>query len=459
VNVSGPEKPRHLDLFSGAGGFTLGFDAAGYETVAFSEIEPFPCSILRHRYPDIPNLGDVTRVKGDQVGRVDVITAGFPCQDLSVAGKRGGLAGSRSGLFWEVVRLARETRAPWVVLENVPGLLSSNGGRDFAVVLNALDELGYGLSWAVLDAQHFGVPQRRRRVFVVGRLGAPCPPEILFEPEGVRGDLAAYGEAGQGPTPLLEVGARTNGDGYRDGDGIGKPGDPMYTLQAGKHHGITQGVAGTLNSRGNRSHTELDGHGAYVPEVSAALAGSTRWDAETETFIPLAFDTTQVTSDKNYSNPKPGDPCHPLASGAHPPAVAFAENQRAEVRTSEVHPQLTAGGGKPGQGYPAVAFATQQTPKGWDMERGTSPTLQEPSPSGGGQPHTVMAGMAVRRLTPLECERLMGWPDGWTDVPHRGKPAADGPRYRACGNGVVAPVVEYIARRMLPFVLETSRPV
>jgi DNA (cytosine-5)-methyltransferase 1 len=411
-------KPRLLDLFSGAGGFSLGFDAAGYKTVAFSEIEPFPCSILAHRYPTVPNLGDVTRVKGDQVGRVDVITAGFPCQDLSVAGKRGGLAGSRSGLFWEVVRLARETRAPWVVLENVPGLLSSNQGRDFGVVLDALDELGYGLSWAVLDAQHFGVPQRRRRVFVVGRLGAPCPPEILFEPEGVRGDLAAGGEAGE--AVAREPGGRTSESGNQR----------------------TFGVAPALHGYAHGNNPALDDRSfVAVAGTLGGGSGARGWAPDTDrmTFVP------ELASG------------NPARYGNGPDSDVTDATIVTHSLTGEGHDASEDGTGR---GTPLIPDVVNPTGYQEDRVRGPqgvwSSLAAQNANNGGGGGGLLHHQMAIRRLTPTECEKLMGWPPGWTNVPHRGKPAADGPRYRACGNGVAAPVVEYIARRMLPYVLESK---
>jgi DNA (cytosine-5)-methyltransferase 1 len=172
-----------------------------------AEKEPFCQAILRTHFPDAELFGDVSYVTKSTARAVDVLTAGFPCQDLSVAGKRAGLGGTRSGLFWEVVRILGELSPAWFVLENVPGLFSSCEGRDFAIVLNALDELGYGLAWRVLNSQFFGVAQRRRRVFIVGRAGEKCPISVLFEPEGGGGDIEAGGEAGKDVAIPLTSGA------------------------------------------------------------------------------------------------------------------------------------------------------------------------------------------------------------------------------------------------------------
>lgn len=199
-------------LFSGIGGFDLGFEQAGMTCAWQVEIEDFPQAVLQTHWPNVPKLRDVCTVGAHNLEPVDLICGGFPCQDLSVAGKRAGLAGSRSGLFWEVVRILGEMRPAWFVLENVPGLFSSDGGRDFGIVLAALDDLGYGVAWRVLNSQFFGVAQRRRRVFLVGSFGRPCPGEILFESEGGSGDTAAGGEAG--PEIAEKTGGRPKGEGW-----------------------------------------------------------------------------------------------------------------------------------------------------------------------------------------------------------------------------------------------------
>lgn len=179
---------KAVSLFAGVGGFDLALERNGVEVVASVEIDKKAQEVLRRRFPNSLILGDITEVKGEQLIAAGfdpndgIITGGFPCQDLSVAGKRAGLAGKRSGLFWEICRILDETRSQTVILENVPGLLSSNGGRDMAVVIEALVERGYRVGWRVLDAQYFGVPQRRRRVFIVGCLGTgggQSPEEIL----------------------------------------------------------------------------------------------------------------------------------------------------------------------------------------------------------------------------------------------------------------------------------------
>ena len=188
-----------VSLFAGVGGFDLALERNGVKVVASVEIDKKASAVLAQHFPNSKLFGDITEVTGEQLiaagfdPRNGIITGGFPCQDLSVAGKRAGLGGKRSGLFWEICRLLDETRAQNFILENVPGLLSSNQGRDMAAVVEALVERGYGIAWRVLDAQYFGVPQRRRRVFIVGCLGdsGATPAEILSLAEGRSGYLEA----------------------------------------------------------------------------------------------------------------------------------------------------------------------------------------------------------------------------------------------------------------------------
>jgi DNA (cytosine-5)-methyltransferase 1 len=185
-----------VSLFAGVGGFDLAMQRQGVKVVASVEIDSKCNEVLARHFPDATQFTDVTTVKGsDLIGagftpRTGIITGGFPCQDLSVAGKRAGLAGERSGLFWEIARLVEETQSEYFIIENVPGLLTSNKGRDFGVVIGTMADLGYSLGWRVLDAQHFGVPQRRRRVFIVGKrtTDGTSIAEVLFKSDGLRRD-------------------------------------------------------------------------------------------------------------------------------------------------------------------------------------------------------------------------------------------------------------------------------
>jgi len=214
-----------VSLFAGVGGFDLAMERNGVKVVASVEIDKKCNEVLARHFPDAKQFTDVTTVKGEDLinagfnPSTGIIAGGFPCQDLSVAGKRAGLAGERSGLFWDAARIVDEAQSEYFVLENVPGLLSSNKGRDFGVVLGTMADLGYSIGWRVLDAQHFGVPQRRRRVFIVGRRSTGDGiAEILFKSEGLRRDTSSSQQAGQDATSSV---ARSFGQssfaGYTEG--------------------------------------------------------------------------------------------------------------------------------------------------------------------------------------------------------------------------------------------------
>lgn len=197
-----------VSLFAGVGGFDLAMERNGVEVVANVEIDKHCQKVLAKHFPKAKQFSDITDVKGSDLiaagfeSSRGIITGGFPCQDLSVAGKRAGLVGERSGLFWEIARLIEETKTEWFILENVPGLLTSNKGKDFGVVIGTMADLGYSLTWRVLDAQHFGVPQRRRRVFIVGRRAGDglSSAEVLFKSEGLRRNTTQSKQTGQDTT-------------------------------------------------------------------------------------------------------------------------------------------------------------------------------------------------------------------------------------------------------------------
>lgn len=236
----------HGSLFAGIGGFDLGFERVGLRTIWQVEIDPFCRRVLARHFPDSERFTDIKQCSAANLKAVDVITAGVPCQDVSVAGRRAGLAGERTGLFYEFARILRELRPAWFVFENVPGLFSSNRGRDFAEVLRVLmAECGYGICWRVLDSRFFGVAQRRRRVFIVGRLGGPCPLSVLFEPESSCRHPAPRQEAGPEITGALGGGAY--------GTGRRSEGDPtlayVLTANSGGNQIEQNYVASTLGTR------------------------------------------------------------------------------------------------------------------------------------------------------------------------------------------------------------------
>ncbi len=317
---------RYYSIFSGVEAATLAWEPMGWEPVVFCEVDEFPSAVLRERWPDVPNLGDITKVNWKRVvreyGAADLVVG----ESFSIAGKRNGLEGA-SGLMWEYVRCVRELMPRWLLWENVPGALSSTHGEDFGCLLRELDALGYGLAWRVLDAQFFGVAQRRERLFLVGRLGdveRPC--KVLFELESLSW--------------------------------------------------------GTPSSREKRAELAADaGRGAEAAGGALNPAVMCMTDTQPHSMVD-------------------GEVCGALTATMHndPPVVGFAANQRGEVRL---------------QG--------------------------------------VADGYAVRRLTPRECERLMGFPDDWTRVPYRGRTAEecpDTPRYKAIGNSMAVPVMRWIGKRI-----------
>ena len=263
-------------LFSGVGGFDLGFERAGMKVLWQCENDKAAREVLHRHWPEVECYEDVRDV-GTGAPAVDVLCGGFPCQDVSVAGRRAGLAGERSGLWFEFHRILGELAPEWVVIENVPGLLSSNAGRDFAVILRGLVELRYGVVWRVLDSVHFGVPQRRRRVFIVGHLGDGRAAEVLFERESGAGDSLPGAETGADVAAAIT--ARTHKGGFTDPvndnviavrlDNTGSNGwgvlkdDTMYTLGGASvavlpaavdfRHTTLGDVAPTLQANANHS--------------------------------------------------------------------------------------------------------------------------------------------------------------------------------------------------------------
>ena len=205
---------RYISLCSGIEAASVAWHPLGWEPVAFSEVEPFACAVMAERWPGVPNIGDMTKIDGRSYrGTVDLVVGGTPCQGFSIAGKRGGLDDERSGLARHFVRIVSECRPRWFVWENVPGALSTNQGRDFGTFIRALDECGYPLAWRIVDAQFFGTPQRRRRIFVIGHSGDwRHPASVLFEREGMRRDIEARRETGGSYPCLTRNGAQALDD-------------------------------------------------------------------------------------------------------------------------------------------------------------------------------------------------------------------------------------------------------
>lgn len=438
------------------------------------------------------HLGDICKINGAEIEPVDCITGGSPCQDLSIAGKRAGLAGERSGLFMEQVRIVKEmrerdrrngragdmVRPRFLVWENVPGAFSSNGGEDFQSVLEeiihiaeptvsvprfegkwtkagAIDGDGWSVAWRTHDAQYWGVPQRRRRISVVADFGGDTAWEILFNRQSVSGHPAESGAAGEDPAAGAESGAGRAGKDTgsviclkgnavdRDTAQNGKwyQEDKSYTLDATDRHGVCAGF-----KLGNSEKARSIGYAEeQAPTLNAECGGNKP--------AVMAFDTTQITSKQNGSIPDFGKPCHTLNANAHVPCAVLDMNRQIPLTyqktTGTLSPGAHAGSYNGQDAYndmlvcgaavPDVAHtlkAKANCDYRWDSE--TYP----------------VQNMVVRRLTPLECERLQGFPDGWTDIGEwvdeegRTHKQADSPRYKALGNSIALPFWHWMFCRM-----------
>lgn len=428
-----------LSICSGIEAASVAWNSLGWKAVAFSEIEPFPCAVLAHHYPDTPNWGDMTKYKEWPDVPIDLLCGGTPCQSFSVAGLRKGLDDPRGNLMLTFGAIAGRYRPRWLVWENVPGVLSSNSGQDFASFLGLLTGQfvkvpaggwsnsgivsgirdAYGVAYRVLDAQYFGVPQRRRRVFVVGCLGDwRSAAAVLFERHSLSGNPAPSRKSRQGLAPTLS--ARTQG-----GGGLGTDFDCDGGLVGVDYtNGLIQGrISGTLEAgqdRGNRGQGVL----VSIPSGKFASALTSNYGKQADSSdsalgpnLAIAFDTTQITSTANYSSPKPGDPCHPLAAGAHAPAIAF--DCRQDPVASE-HLFGALGSSSP-QAQAVTTLAIRGRGDSHQLETrsdGTANALL--TPNGGRAGIGVGAihyGMQVRRLTPEECEALQAYPRGYTRIP------------------------------------------
>jgi DNA (cytosine-5)-methyltransferase 1 len=363
-------------LFSGIGAPEQAADWIDWRWCA--EIEPFPSAVLAARHPHSINLGDVTKANWNAAEPVDIMVFGSPCQSFSVAGKRLGLDDPRGNLALVALSIVRRVQPRWFVFENVPGLLSSDEGRDFGAFLETVGECGYGFAYRVLDAQYFGVPQRRRRVFVVGCLGNwRAAAAVLFERESLRGD----------PAPRREAGERAAGT-------------------------ITRSLERCSADEGERGNL-------IAPDTArcdATREGSSQdWETTTMVAHALRADGFDASED---------------GTGRGTPLVAcdIADSQTVAV-------PMGCDGATDGPVPPLMARSS----------RGGAQTLSAGHQTDG---HMIGVGMAVRRLTPRECERLQGFPDDYTLVTHRGKPAADSPRYKALGNSMAVPVMRWILERV-----------
>ena len=408
---------KYGSVCSGVEAATVAWHPLGWEPQWFSEIEKFPSAVLAHHYPDTPNYGDMTQFKewpDERSNGVELIVGGPPCQDFSIAGQRRGMSvagnegGERANLTLKYLDLVAHFRPRWICYENVPGLLSSNRGRDFGAFLGALAELGYGFSWRTLDAQFYGVPQRRRRVFVVGYLGNwRRAAAVLFERESLSGH----------PAPSRKA---------------------------------RQETAGTIAARAGSG----GGGGLGTDEACSGYLQPT-WPAEIASTLNAAFGDKQGLKDQHINSGAPLFVPHtvgPLTAGMH-------KGPRGTEAVKSNHVIAFGAQNSAGQGDSVSTKVTptlnkSKTPAiAWDEELNAREELAGTLLRGGagGRHDGVMQASAVRRLTPVECERLQGFPDDYTQIPYRNKPAEncpDGPRYKALGNSMAVPVMRWIGERI-----------
>lgn len=481
---------RFLSVCSGIEAASVAWHPLGWKAVAFSEIEKFPSAVLKHHYPDVPNLGDFTKIDTKMLGRVDILAGGTPCQAFSIAGLRQGLGDARGNLTLKFVELAHELAngngLRNVVWENVVGVLSDKGnafgcflaglvGADSAIEPPRRGKWArHGMvsgpkgraAWAVKDGQFFGVAQRRRRVLVVADFGNGADPAaVLFEPESMFRDSPPSRETGKDIAPTIS--ARTKG-----GGGLGTD----FDLDGGLR------VEAAVASVGNRTSGPLD----VATAVNAHGGPYGRLDFESETFVAHAIQAGALRT-----NPNSGPDGVGVQEG-----VAYTLEARAEVQavcvTGDIAHTLKAEGmdaseDGTGRGTPIVActhevvgtLCAEDSPHGARGLTGLQTMLSgyiqpvafaqnsrdEVRLQGGdgqivgalaAQPGmkqtTYVATSAVRRLTPVECERLQGFPDGYTDIPWRGKPnSPDGPRYKALGNSWAVPKFVWLGKRIQQF--------
>ena len=402
---------KYLSVCSGVEAATVAWHPLGWDPIGYAEIETFPSAVLSHHYPTVPNLGDITKYKEWNInGTVELLVGGTPCQAFSVAGLRKGLEDPRGNLTLVYTGILDRFKPKWFVWENVPGVLSSSGGRDFGSFLGAVAELGYGFAYRVLDAQYFGIPQRRRRVFVVGCFGDwVSASKVLFEPDCLSRDTEESRKSREKTS--------NSSQGRFDGNGI-------------------QRTVGTLCA---------DTHpGAYSGQ-----------DAYSGRLIPCVYETHPADSRVREM----GDVCQTVTSrwgtgGGNVPIALQDISGRDKAQNGR-------GWNDEGLMYTLDAAATQGVAYSIreDAIAGNfsatplevTPALQALRPSV--QSHHaqtfIAQQMAVRRLTPVECERLQGFPDNYSNIPWRGKPESpDSLRYKAMGNSMAVPCMKWIGERI-----------
>lgn len=462
---------RHASFFSGAGGLDIGFERAGIRTVSHSEIDPYASAVLKRHWPDTPNLGDITAIKSEDIPNAEIWSGGFPCQDLSVAGKRAGFGGERSSLAFTFIGLVEQRRPRWLVLENVAGLFTSNNGADFRRLIGEIAQLGYGVAWRTLDARHFGVAQRRRRVFIVcnrddafAGVGAKRAAEVLVECQGGCGHIAAGGSSRENAAAIVADGVGTIGTiiaGIDRGTGTTQDelfvgyGDRTAVINSAvdtRGNGTVDGLARRLDNRGIvgqtengvvQSETEVtayqtrvdEKHGNFtLAEVDVANSISALWAADTShrsMTLVNAVDHQRVGNFELWDFPP--DAVNPTLN---------ARRARDQIAYSET-PVLSF----PSR-FGSNANVTQDQAQSFAHNAGAPAVMVGASYDGINQKFDGDGAHRTLRVGRDSSDFVVAEPNT-VDNDAMLPVGLDGHRYRCCGNGVVAPVAEWIGRRIV----------
>lgn len=464
---------NYASVCSGVEAASLAWMPLGWEAVWFSEIEPFPCAVLKERFLNVPNLGDMTKIDGEKyAGTVDLLVGGTPCQGFSVAGKQGGLNDPRSSLCLAYCRLLETMRPRWFVWENVPGVFSTNGGEDFRAFLRKIDEIGYSCAWRVLDAQYVrvdgyprAVPQRRRRVFVVGYSGDwRYPASVLFEPGCLPGNTPPRRVKGEGVARSLTAspgGASGKEQQHTFISGDGRPLNAIEVMATGQANAETA-TDHCVNLTCNHEAPIIcagfsGGQGAkaggiwYQEEVAPTIRSSESGSNQVVQAIGYYPSQHQSPRECETHTLTAGNCNHIRGDTPLVQAIAIAENvigRRVETGGNGVmEAEEESQGASYGTSFDVNCGCPVERELAHTLTNGTCPghhsgVMKEENPG-------WMA--TVRRLLPVETERLMGFPDNHTRIPWRGKPeeqCPDSPRYKACGNSMCVNVMRWIGMRI-----------
>ena len=403
---------KYGSVCSGVEAASVAWSHLNWEPQWFSEIDKFPSAVLNHRFPSVPNLGDMTNYKEWPDEPIDLLVGGTPCQSFSVAGLRKGLDDPRGNLMLTYLGIADRYKPKWLVWENVPGVLSSNKGRDFGTFLAALGQIGYGFAYRVLDAQYFGVAQRRRRVFIVGYLGDwRRAAAVLFERESMSGHPATSRETRQEIAPTVTSGAPFSRTGNQRVEADALVAKCLTTRTGSAYDPTTEtlpiGWSEELNAL-----TDLQ------PTIQRGGAGGRHEGV----MLPIAFGAQNSSSQGDSVS----EHVTPTLDKSKTPAICAPLNTQLGLRGAETSNTRREGVGIGTDGDPSFTLQAAHS-------------------------HAVITPTQVRRLTPIECERLQGFPDNYTQIAWRNKMpenCPDGPRYKAMGNSMAVPVMHWIGKRI-----------